>query len=166
MIFGLACLVVLLYSTPTFGAARGPSTAEERAKAVELVELLETSPSATGAKQARAWLITWLTEVPDITVTVCLDLLGPAEERDDLPGELLLHPMFAQAAFLIRNPEAAGDSQEAFAAAVEGTIRIYDAMREAGSVEPQPVLEELKRKQAAGELAEVVRKRSEGCRQP
>jgi len=161
---GLAVLSAVLLLVERASGSRGPSTSEERAKALELVGLLETAPSAPEAKEARKWLITWLAEIPDIAVTVCLDPLGSAEDREVIPAELTVHQAFAQAAFLIRNPDARGDSVEAYLAGVEGTLRAYNAMRSAGTVEVLPALEELKERQAAGDLEKVVRKRVKKCK--
>ena len=50
---------------------RGPSTPEERAKAVQFAHDLEANPLGPQAKNEREWLTLWLIEVPDITVEVC-----------------------------------------------------------------------------------------------
>lgn len=163
-LLGLVVVSAALFLADRASGSRGPSTAEERAKALAFVDLLETAPSAPEAKDERVWLIAWLTVIQDITVTVCMDALGLAEEREGLPVELIVHPAFAQAAFLIRNPDAKEGSVSTYVAGVEGTIRVYDAMRAAGTVERLPALEELKVKQAAGELEKVVKKRIKKCK--
>ena len=39
---------------------RGPSTPEERAKAVKIAHDLENDPLATDAKEQRTWVIQWI----------------------------------------------------------------------------------------------------------
>ena len=143
---------------------RGPSTPEERQKALELVSFLESGPSAAEAKDATGWLVTWLSEVPDITVQFCLAPLGSSRERKSVPPELTVHVMFSQAAFQIRNPEADSKSVEVYVAGVEGALRRYSAMRTAGSVPVSKALEKLEQARSSGELEVLVRKRAKECR--
>lgn len=145
-------------------ADRGPSTPEERARALELVELLETQPSAPEAKDAKKWLLGWLIEIPDITVNFCVDTLGTPEELKGVPADLTVHQAFAQAAFFIRNPEARSGSTEAYVAGVEGALRAYESMKAAGTVAAIPVFEEMLKKEASGELEKVVKKRVKKCK--
>ncbi len=161
----LAALAIgFLLAASAAAADRGPSTPEERAKALELVDLLEKNPSAPEAKPARAWLTLWLVEVPDLTVSLCPDLLGTPEELAAVPPELAIHQAYAQAAFLIENPKAKARSPATYAAGIEGTLRAYDSMRAAATVDEIPALEELRRKQAGGELEKLVKKRSRTCK--
>lgn len=162
-VLGSVCFALLAFPGSA-SAARGPSTPKERAKALELVEILETDPMSPAAKEARQWLTTWLVEIPDISVTVCLDVLGPIDDLRSLPPEITLQQMFSIAAFLIRNPDAKDKSAEAYLAGVEGTIRAYESMRAAETTPEIPVFEELRRLQAEGKLEKVVTKRAKKCR--
>ncbi len=64
--------------TPRPGRAqtRGPSTSEERARAVKVAHELEADPLAKDANEHREWMIQWIMEIPDITVNVCFDYFG------------------------------------------------------------------------------------------
>src|ERR1039457_4472098 len=66
----LAVLIVLttVASLPSTAKTRGPSTAEERARAVEYVRSLEENPLAKDSLEKRMWLTEWIVEVPDFTV--------------------------------------------------------------------------------------------------
>lgn len=145
-------------------ADRAPSTPEERARALELVELLETQPSATEAQDAMKWLLGWLIEIPDITVNFCVDTLGTPEELEGVPNRLTVHQAFAQAAFFIRNPKARSGSTEAYVAGVEGALRAYESMKAAGMVAEIPAFEEMLKKKTSGELEKVVKKRVKKCK--
>ena len=61
---------------------RGPSTPEERARAVQIARALEGDPLQPGSKEMRTWFTLWLIEVPDIAVQVCGDD-GPRQEFCD-----------------------------------------------------------------------------------
>ncbi len=143
---------------------RGPSTPEERSKALVLVELLESRPMAPEAKDARQWLTIWLIEIPDITTRFCPAPLGLASDLNEYPPELVLQPAFSQAAYSIRNPDVESDSVEVYVAGVEGALRTYEAMRSAGAVPELRDFEELEKTRAAGKLEKAVRKRAKKCR--
>ena len=59
---------------------RGPSTPEERTRAVKIAHDLENDPLAKDAKEQRDWVIQWIIEIPDITVDVCFGLFWQAAE--------------------------------------------------------------------------------------
>lgn len=152
----------LLLTGPAF-SARGPSTPEERQKAVEQVKVLETAPWSDEAKEARAWLTAFLNEVPDITVKKCLSLLGSAAERQGIPADLQMQHMFSSAAYLLEHPGAGAGSTEAFLAGLEGTLKSYSALRAHNSIEPQPRLEQLLQIQKEGQLEAYVRGQGRNC---
>src|SRR5215210_9405237 len=81
LVLGLVFLFGLV-APATLPQKRGPSTPEERAKALQLVRQLEADPLGHDAKEARRWLLLWLTDVPDISVTICSDYLKPLLDKD------------------------------------------------------------------------------------
>jgi hypothetical protein len=125
--FSLVSLLMLVGHDAS--AARGPSTQEERDKALGLVQVLETDPLGDQAKDARRWLTVWLIEVPDISVKVCPALLAPLlGEKKNHAAEILTQMMFSVAAFTIKNPTAAADDVGTYTAGVEGSLRTYEAI--------------------------------------
>lgn len=161
-LLGLGLFVAAALAAPPTGA-RGPSTPEERNQVLILVELLETKPWTDEAANARVWLIAWLTEVPDITVELCIRPLGSEKELKGVPPELQIQQAFSQASFLIRNPDQKAASLAVYVAGVQGAIRAYDSMKAAGKVEALPAFENLKKLEASGELEKVVKKRIKQC---
>jgi len=74
--FLLLILCCPLLLAPRLRAAeRGPSTAEERAKVIDLTRKLENDPLNPQAEEWRVWLAKWIDEVPDVVVPVCPSLL-------------------------------------------------------------------------------------------
>jgi hypothetical protein len=73
-------IVILLLGSISVQAApvqeRGPSTAEERARAVKVSHDLEQDPLAKDAEDQRDWVLDWIEKIPDITVNVCYDFFG------------------------------------------------------------------------------------------
>src|SRR5256885_12335438 len=86
------------------GDARGPSTPNERADAVQTARRLESAPLSQGAAEERARLTVWIMQVPDIVVNTCPKLLESVEEgsaRAVVIGQMLI----GSAVVIIEHPE-------------------------------------------------------------
>ncbi|HEX5759911.1 MAG TPA: hypothetical protein VF121_12035 [Thermoanaerobaculia bacterium] len=156
---------LLLLPPPAYAEVqRGPSTPEERAKAVELVRVLETAPVSPAAKEARQWLTVWLAEVPDLTVKVCFSLLGSKQETASLPAELRMQHAYSSAAWLIEHPDTNPGSTETLLAGVRGTLRSYEAWKTADPAVSHALLEALLAMERTGTLEQHVRQQGRYCR--
>ncbi len=123
---GLLLIAVL---AATAQQKRGPSTTEERAKAVQFAHDLENNPLGPQAKSEREWLTLWLIEIPDITVEVCPRLLGPEiPDKKKYGTEIFSQLMFSEVAFMIENPDKTKDALEVHAAGVLGSLKVYEAI--------------------------------------
>jgi hypothetical protein len=153
-----AVLVVgLVMARGTLAADRGPSTPEERTRAVNLVQSLESDPFGVDAQAARRWLTQWAIEVPDISVKVCADLLGPAlGEKYPYSGEVGLHPLFAATRFAIEHPDQASDDVAMYTAGTEGALRVYEVILKTKPDAQLSYLDDLLGRRERGELAEYV----------
>ncbi len=158
--FVFLCCVCSAYAQ----GQRGPSTPEERKRAVEMVTFLETNPLAKEAKEYRAALVGFVSGVPDITVKFCTKVLGESKRlKGDYESELVVQLMFSQAKFIIENPEKAQDDAAVFLAGVEGVLRTWQAVRTAKPKAKFPLLDELLGKQQSEALAEHVQAGMKGC---
>lgn len=147
--------------------SRGPSTAEERAKVVQLTRQLEREPLGKGAKEAREWLTVWIIQVPDITVRTCGSLLGPVENdkgKESYSAELQAQMMFSQAAFLIENPQAVEDVHALLVASVEGALKVYEGILRKKPAARRPYLDDLLEKRGKGEVSAYVSDAMRSCR--
>jgi hypothetical protein len=137
---------------------RGPSTAQERERAVEMVTFLEKSPLAKEAKGIRSALLVFLADVPDISVKLCGDVLGDLKrQKGDYHGELLGQLIYSQAKFMIENPDKSKDDLAVYVAGVEGVLRTWQAIKAEKPKAKYPLMDELLEKQQAGELAAQVK---------
>ena len=144
---------------------RGPSTPEERKRAVEMATFLEKNPFAKEAKDYRAALLYFLTEVPDIEVTLCTNVFGPSKRfKGDYESELFGQMTYSQAKFVIENPDKAQDDAAVYLAGVEGVLRTWQAIKVTKPKAKFELMEELLQKQQAGTLAEYVRDAMKGCK--
>lgn len=160
-----ALALALALLVPGTGAARGPSTPEERTRAVETTRKLEQEPLARSANDARKWLFQWIVEIPDIHVTSCsgpLDVL--LQDEEGAYGELLyVQSVFGMTAFLVENPKKAGDWVAVQTAGIESVLRAYQSILRADSASRWEALERLLAARKAGKLGALVEKEMEDC---
>jgi len=136
---------------------RGPSTSEERERAVRVASALQTDPLSPD-KADRQWLMVWLIQVPDISVSMCPAVHGDLgdEKKSEYPGAIVAAEMGAEAAFVITHPDRARDKLVMSAAGAEGAVNAYQAIR---TKDPQYRVKELDdatQKREQGKLADYV----------
>ncbi len=164
----LSAVLALAVLAPAAAHARGPSTPEERKRAVETTRKLEKQPLARSSMDARKWLFQWIVEIPDINVRSCagpLDTLR-AEEEDSYAQLLYIQSVFGMAAFQIENPKKESDWVAVQSAGIESVLRAYDSMRKADSELKYKELDRLEKARKEGKLAAVVKKEMAKCGNP
>ncbi len=161
----LAAALALAVLAPAAARARGPSTPEERKRAVETTRKLEKEPLARSSMDARKWLFQWIVEIPDVNVTSCAGPLDQLkQDEDDTYAQLLyLQSVFGMAAFQIENPKKDKDWVAVQTAGIESVLRAYDSMRKADSELSYKVLDRLEKSRKDGKLADVVKKEMASC---
>lgn len=158
-------LVLLCFVCSAYAQKRGPSTPEERKRAVEMATFLETNPLAKEAKDIRGALLFFLAEVPDITVSLCMDVVGDSKKfKGDYDAELTGQLVYSQAKFIIEHPDKAQDEAAVFLAGVEGVLRTWQAIKTAKPKAKLPLMDELLEKQKAGTLADHVQEGMKNCK--
>jgi hypothetical protein len=163
-----AALSLLVLAAPLAARARGPSTPEERKRAVETTRRLEREPLARSSLEERKWLFQWIVDIPDIHVTSCrgpLDVLQRDEE--DPYGQILwVQSVFGMAAHLVEHPEKKGDWAAVQVAGIESVLRAYESLRRADSGTRWKELDRLVAAQKAGRLRALVKKEMAECGKP
>src|SRR6266481_4360403 len=135
----LVVFVVALLSTIAGAQQRGPSTSEERARAVQTAKALQSDPLAPNVQQDREWLLKWLIEVPDISVKMCTTFLGDlGDSKSGNPGAIIATLLASEAAFVIEHPEKAKDIDAVYFAGVDGALHSYEAIRSKEASYPVP----------------------------
>jgi hypothetical protein len=145
---------------------RGPSTAEERARAVQIAKLLRADPLADSNTKDREWLVKWLIEVPDISIKLCGGVLGDTGDsnKSQYPGALLATLMASQAAYVIEHPDKAKDSTAVYVAGIDGALDAYHAIRSKDSSFHAKQLDEFDQKRNEGKLADSVKSATKKCK--
>lgn len=161
----IVSLVLLCCAVSAAAQERGPSTPEERKRAVEMATYLETTPLGKDAKDYRAKLFLFVATVPDITIKLCSNVLGESKQlKGDYDPELVGQLMFSQAKFIIEHPDKAQDDAAVYLAGVEGVLRTWQAIKTAKPKAKFALMDELLQKQQAGTLAEQVNSAMSGCK--
>ena len=118
---------------------RRPSTAEERARAVQYSRRLQAEPFAKELSDEDAWLMQWLDQVSDVSATTCsINLSDLVNARDPINGTaelfgysgFLLRAMTAsRVSFVIEHPDKASDLAAVYLAGIQGTLETYQSVR-------------------------------------
>jgi len=150
--------------TTSFAQNRGPSTSEERKRAVEIATLLENDPFNKDAKTLASELVFFLVQVPDIHVHLCSDVLGDYKKiKGEYSPTIVSQLTFSQGRFVVEHPEQADDRYLESLAGVEGVLRTYQNIKRAKPKVKIAGLEELLAKQQSGQLGEFVKTALTGC---
>jgi hypothetical protein len=151
---------------PRTGGAqtRGPSTPEERARAVKVAHELEDDPLAKGAREHRDWMIQWVIEIPDITVNVCFDYFGvlpdpPKGHSEEITRQMIL----SSAVFMIEHPDKAKDEQAVALSGLFGSLKAYQAILKQDSASRWAHMDKLIQMRAKGELDDYVAETRRKC---
>ena len=164
-VLGLVVVSLLVAVWLRASDQRGPSTPEERARALQMIHELESDPLSSGAKEERQWLTLWLIAVPDIHVALCTEFYPPLLGAEkNYASELLMQGPYSMAAFEIQHPDQAADEASTYLAGVEGTLRAYEAILQKKPKARWPVLDDLLAKREKGELAAFVRETVPRCK--
>lgn len=140
-------------------ASEERSAPDDLRRFVSVTRNLEQSPLEPSLKGDREWALSWLTEVPDVTVTICADALGGLlKSKYPHAGEIILQNSFAMAAFAIEHPERASDPNAQQLAGLEGALNAYRSILRDKPEARSPALDALLKTQSRGELPAFVQK--------
>jgi hypothetical protein len=156
---------LLLASTPAVALARGPSTTEERKKAVEITRKLEREPLARSGAESREWLLRFIVEAPDFNVRGCSGPLDVLAKNEDGPYARLLYvqSIFGMASFMFEHPKKANDWAAVQTAGIESVLRAYESVLRADSEARWKELDRLVAARKAGKLRKLVEKEMAEC---
>ena len=156
-LFVLLALTVLAASIPAECKTRGPSTPQERARALNYIQSLEQNPLAKDSLEKRIWLTEWIVQVPDFTVKSCCKALDALDNvNDTYSNQLRMQAIYSQAAFILQHPKAKSEAEKQ-AAGLAGTLRAYQAIQRFDPTAQYPELDNLLSLAEAGQAGAVRR---------
>jgi len=158
-IFAVLMVLATAAALPSAAKMRGPSTAEERARALEYTRSLEQYPLAKDSLEKRMWLTEWIVEVPDFTVNVCCKELSSLDKvNKTYSNQLRMQALYSEAAFLLEHPEVK-NTATIQAAGLAGTLRAYRAIQRIDPSAKYPLLDDLIVLEKQGKLQQYVQKK-------
>jgi len=161
----IVAAALLLLCSPEVASARGPSTAAERKRAIEITRKLEKEPLARSGVEARAWLLQFIVEAPDFNVKGCSGPLDALAKNEDAPYARLLYvqSIFGMAAFMFEHPKQVADWAAVQTAGIESTLKAYQSILRADSDARWKELDRLVAAKNTGKLRKLVEKEMAGC---
>jgi hypothetical protein len=149
---------------PGRAQTRGPSTPEERTRAVKVAHELEADPLAKDAREHRDWMIQWIIEIPDITVEVCSDYFGVLPDPPKgHSGEISKQMVISSAAFMIEHPDKVKDEQAIAVAGLLGALKAYQAVLKQDSASRWAHMDKLIQMREQGKLDDYVAETRKKC---
>jgi len=118
--------IVLCFALITAAGAanRAPSTPQERARFLKAADLMQNKPLTPEARKEALWGIQWITDVPDINITIC-GALSPGYRFEP---QLMASQVLSMGSFIIKNPKKASDQNAVWRAGVEGMLNTYESI--------------------------------------
>ncbi len=157
----LACLAMLIccsLSTAQDAPKRGPSTADERQRFLQITRKMADAPLDPGLRADRDWALRWLIEIPDINVDVCNAPLGDfMNAHYKYTPQIIGQLTFSTGAFIIEHPDKAKDRDAQYVAGIEGALHAYQSILKIKPDATAKQLDDLLEKQKKGTLAAFVR---------
>ena len=155
-LFVLLAVTILAASVPAESKTRGPSTPQERARALDYIQSLEQNPLAKDSLDKRMWLTEWIVQVPDFTVTPCCKDLDSLDKiNDTYSNQLRMQALYSQAAYILRHPKVKSEAEKQ-AAGLAGTLRAYRAIQRFDPSAQYPILDNLLSMEKQGKLLQYV----------
>jgi hypothetical protein len=149
----LAAMTLSMCSSAIAAAPAMPAGDGDTRKVIELTRHLEEQPLAEDGKAARAWLIGWITQAPELQINLCdtLQVLKKDQEYEHT-AHLVVQTMFGMAAWELEHPQARGMDLEVQLAGVRSALRAYASiLRDHPQMKFAP-MDRLAAHEAAGDL--------------
>jgi len=159
-LFVLLAVTVLASALPAESKTRGPSTPQERARALDYIQSLEQNPLAKDSLGKRIWLTEWIVQIPDFTVKLCCKAFESLDKvNDTYSNQLRMQAIYSQAAFILQHPQVKSEAEKQ-AAGIAGALRAYKAIQKFDPSAQYPVLDNLLSLEKQGKLVRFVEEQS------
>ncbi len=148
-------------------AGSEPSTAADRARFVRVTKDLAKDPRNEARRADLAWAFTFLSDSPDIHVSVCAGAAKPMFDADleDPTSRFGVLYLLLMGVWAVEHPEEASDQTAMNLYATNAALQAYaNAQRRDPKLVLRP-LEELRRRQSDGSLPRFVSDAVARCRE-
>lgn len=140
----------------------GPLSGDQLRAIATDIRQLEARPLAPGAREGRRNLLVWITESPDVSVSICQEVAGFTGPQSPYRAELLGQFIYSSAAYAIENEGA--DAVAVNVGGLQGTLVTYRALLEReGRRARDSFMESVAELSEAGQLESYVRSGLADC---
>jgi hypothetical protein len=151
-------LAFLLAAVALRAPAQGTSTAGERAQWVEITHKLESSPLDANIDKEGELALKQVSDAHDVHVPLCPTVLSEFNGMKYAYGHKITRQyMLASTAFLIENPDKAGDTKAVSLYGVESALKTYQAILQQKPDAKAKPLDDLLKTQSQGKLKDVLK---------
>lgn len=159
----LRALALLSCITPAFAAPPA-----DRAEVIRRTRALEADPERPAAEQERADLLAWWTEVPDLTLNVCVTVfldpdVATQERHKDVSGLLVVHGMLGAGVAILEDGRVEDQPLPLHLAGLEAALGVYTTVRDADPSRKHPFAEKLLKRRDKGKLEAWVERTLRDC---
>jgi hypothetical protein len=158
--------LVAMPATALPQSKRGPSTAAERTRVVEITRRLEKAPFGPKSDDDRVWLMQWIDEVPDVNIRYCPGPLYGLVEGTHEKKAFWIQSLFGMSTYLVEHYEQRDEADwvKVQVAGLESAVTAYQAARRSdGTLRRISALERLSEAKRNGKLPDVVREEMRAC---
>jgi hypothetical protein len=152
-----------LFASPV-AAAKKTSTPEQRAKVVELSKQYEADVLGPKSKDLATVLVKWWTDVPDLTVNWCANLLVDERPSEEYAGAMTVQSLVAAGVYVIEHADQGPTNRDVWLAGMQGVVRAYQNVLARDPAKKDDFLEKLSELQRTGKLGEYVDAHSSTCK--
>jgi hypothetical protein len=158
-LIGALVLGLALIGSSAPASATEATSPDNRERFISITKSLEEAPLKPSLKSDREWALAWLTNAPDVAVTVCAAPLGGLVQTNYRYGsEIVVQYMFSMASTIIEHPETANDPNAQQLAGVLGALNAYRSILRIEPEAKSTALDTLLATQSRGELSDFVQK--------
>lgn len=166
VVIGFVLITIMaVANNKLFAQGKQPTNPETKARMIQLINTLEKEPFHKEAKAYNKEVLVWLIEAPDVTVTLCTDIMGDLKKfKGDEGAALVAHLTFSQARFILQNPEKSSDKLAVNVAGVESVIAMYNSMKTTKPKLKIDAAEKLIQLQSESKLTSFVEENLKKCK--
>jgi hypothetical protein len=155
------------WPNPALNRPKGPTTAQEKQRFVELAYRLQQTPLDPALRPEFQELFAVMTDATDFTVYICpasMPLMGEKPEYK-YASELLALDIMAMTAYILQNPTTGKEGPVHNRAGLTATLRGYEAILKQEPSAHSKVLDDLLLLEKQGTLDDWFHAHSKGCTQ-
>jgi hypothetical protein len=139
---------------------------EEWKEVLSRIDVLQANPLAADAKEQGAWLVKWIINSKQVSVTLCAPLTVELTKKgDEVGGLLAVHSLLGATEYAMTTPADQQSKSKMYGASMNGALDAYQKAVGVNENLRRKHVDEVLKVREAGQLDEYVQKHSKKCDQ-